>query len=328
MSKNKTSNLKRFWTVIKASVKSFSQDDVMGKSASLAFYTLFSLGPLFFVILLITGYFMDPSVVENKVYEQITEMIGANSSQQVQEVIKNASLGSAGGWTKIIGMVTLLVGATTMFGNMQDSINHIWGLKPNPKKGFLRLIMTRLLSFGMIASLSFLLLVSFLVSSILNLFYAELNQNLSQIAVGTTYLLNLGFSLIFTTLLFLIIFKILPDAKIRWKDVWVGAIATAILFLIGKEAIVFYLGTNSLATTYGAAGSLVVLLLWVYYSATILYFGAEFTKEWAIQRGKPIYPNAYAVAAQTIEIRSENKSLQEVRGDMKSQNTETSNGKE
>lgn len=285
---------KGLWDVLKKSVKGFTEDNIMKKSASLAFYTIFSLGPLLFVIVFLSSLFFQQEAVEGRIYGQIKDFIGPAVAEQVQLVLKNAALEPKNTIATIIGIVTLLIGSTTMFGDMQDSINHIWNLKPNPKKGFIKVVVNRLLSFGVVASLGFLLLVSFFISTIINSFNDQLKEAIPGLAVGVAYALNLLVSFIIITALFLIIFKVLPDARIKWKDVLSGSIATSVLFMIGKFGITFYLGTSNLGSTYGAAGSLVILLLWVYYSSVILYFGAEFTKSYAVEFGSAIYPNSYA----------------------------------
>ncbi len=296
---------------MKKSGKGFSEDGIMKKSASLAFYTIFSLGPLLFVIIFVASIFFRQEAVEGQIYEQIKDFVGSAAAIQVQQVLKNAALEPQNTMATIIGIGTLLLGATTMFGDMQDSINQIWGLKANPKKGFIKLIVNRLMSFGVIASLSFLLLVSLFVSTLIDSFNTELKETVPGVAVEIAYLLNIALSFIIITTLFLIIFKVLPDARIKWKDVMSGAIATAILFMIGKFGITFYISKNNLGTMYGAAGSLVILLLWVYYASVILYFGAEFTKVWAVERGSVIYPNSYAVVAKKIEVEAGRESLQD-----------------
>lgn len=307
----KRADFKTVWKVLKKSGKDSMDDGIMKKSASLAFYTIFSLGPLLFVIIFLASIFFRQEAVEGQIYEQIKDFIGSAAAAQVQLVLKNAALEPQNTMATIIGIGTLLIGATTMFGDMQDSINQIWGLKANPKKGFMKIVVNRLMSFGVIASLSFLLLVSLFISTLIDSFNTELKETVPGVAVEIVGILNLVLSFIIITALFLIIFKVLPDARIRWKDVLSGAIATAILFMIGKFGITFYISKNNLGTTYGAAGSLVILLLWVYYASVILYFGAEFTKAWAVERGSVIYPNSYAVIAKKVEVEAGQESLQE-----------------
>lgn len=301
---------KGLWQVMKESVAGFSDHKVMKKSASLAFYTIFSLGPLLIVIVYVASIFFREEAVEGKIYHQIYDLVGPNAAKQVQQVMENASISADGSFAAIIGIITLLIGATTMFGDMQDSINEIWSLKPKPKKGLIRLIINRLLSFGVVASLGFLLLVSLAISAVITSLNTQLQNRFPDLAVPVIYLGNILFSLIIITALFLIIFKVLPDARIKFRDVLAGAIATSVLFMAGKWGISYYLGTSNLGDTYGAAGSLVIFLLWVYYSTVILYFGAEFTKCFAVRFGSAITPSPYAVLAQKVEIESKENDVE------------------
>lgn len=299
------------WAALKKSVNESLDDNIMKKSASLAFYTIFSLGPLLFVVIFLASFFFRQEAVEGEIYHQVKAFIGSAAAEQVQLVLRNAALEPRNILATIIGIITLLIGATTMFGDMQDSINQIWNLKLNPKKGIIRLLINRLLSFGVIASLGFLLLVSLFISTIIDSFNTEIKRAAPGIALEIAYIMNLVLSFVIVTTLFLIIFKMLPDARIKWRDVISGAIATALLFMVGKFAITFYISNNNLDSMYGAAGSLVILLLWVYYASVILYFGAEFTKAWAIERGSLIYPNSYAIVAKKVEVEAGHESLQE-----------------
>ena len=282
------------WKSLKDSAKGFSDDKVIKLSASLAYFTVFSLGPLLIVIIFLLGFFLGQEAAQNQIYSQLQNFIGNDAALQIQEIIKNASLSGKGGVALVIGIITLLIGATTVFGEIQDSINSIWGLKPRPKTGIIKLLLTRLLSFGMIASLGFLLLVSLGATAVVEAMGERLQDRFPDVTVVVFYIINLMLNLTVTTLLFAVIFKVLPDAKIKWKDIWPGAIATSLLFLIGKFAISFYISKSEVGSTYGAAGSLVILLLWVFYSAIILYFGAEFTRAYAFNKGSRIIPNRYA----------------------------------
>lgn len=312
---SKKLSFKGLWEVLKKSGKGFSDHKIMKKSASLAFYTIFSLGPLLIVIVYVASIFFKEEAVEGKLFSQVQDFVGPNAALQIQSVIENAAVSADSTFAAIIGVITLLVGATTMFGDMQDSINEIWSLKPNPKSGWIKIIINRLLSFGVVASLGFLLLVSLSISALITSFNTQLQNQFPSLSVPFIYIGNLVISFIIITILFLIIFKVLPDAKIKWKDVLAGAIATSILFMVGKFGISYYLGTSKLGTTYGAAGSLVILLLWVYYSSVILYFGAEFTKAFAVKYGSSISPNSYAILAKKVEITSEKKNLKSAEKD-------------
>ena len=224
---------------------------------------------------------------------------------------ETATLSSEGGFATIVGLVTLIFGATSVFSEIQDSINFIWRLKAKPKKGigWLKLIINRLLSFSMIISLGFILLVSLILNGLMDAFIGHLTQKFPQVEVFVAYSVNLLLTYFITSFLFGLIFKVLPDARIEWKHVRAGAFATAFLFMGGKFLLTYYLGHNKMSSAYGAAGSVIVILLWVYYSAIILYFGAAFTRGYAICSGSHIYPNKYAVWVEQVEVETK-KSLQ------------------
>ncbi|MFL5741761.1 MAG: YihY/virulence factor BrkB family protein [Flavisolibacter sp.] len=287
-------SFKQVAKAFKDAFSGFSTDKITKLSASLAYYTVFSLGPLLIVIIFLCSVFFGREAVEGSIYTHIQGFIGSDAAKQIQDIIKNASISAKGGFAAVIGVITLLIGATSMFGEMQDSMNGIWGLKARPKAGWLKLVKDRLLSFGLVATLGFLLLVSLSATALVEAIGNRLEKAFPDVAVVVFYIINLIITLTVTTALFATVFKLLPDAWIRWKDIWPGAIATSLLFLIGKFAISFYIGKSNVGSTYGAAGSLVILLLWVYYSSIILYFGAEFTKTYALVRGAKIRPTEYA----------------------------------
>jgi len=303
-------SFKGLFGVLKDTFKGFGNDNVTKLSGSLAYYTVFSLGPLLVVIISLCSIFLGRDAVEGKIYEQLNNFVGNDTALQLQQIIKNASINGKGQLAAIIGIITLLLGATSVFGDIQDSINKIWGLKPKPKKGLLKMLRNRFLSFSLIASLGFLLLVSLGISAIIEALMYRFQAKYPDVAVIFVYIINLLLTLGITSLIFGVIFKVLPDAQIKWKDVMTGAITTAILFMLGKFAISFYISKANVGTTYGAAGSIVILLIWVYYSSIILYFGAEFTKFYAIQYGSAIHPNDYAVTMKQVEVETGNQSIQ------------------
>lgn len=296
--------------VLKNSFSGFIDDKVTKLSASLAYYTVFSMAPLLIVIISLCGLLLGREAVEGKIYGQLAGFVGSDTAAQLQLIIKNASLAGKSQLAVIIGAITLLVGATTVFAEIQDSINGIWGLKPKPKRGWLKMLQNRLLSFSVIASLGFLLLVSLGVTAVIDGFSERLRAYFPEVTVVIFYIINIAITLVVITLIFGVIFKILPDAEIKWKDVLSGAVATALLFMLGKFAISFYISKSNVGSTYGTAGSLVVLLLWIYYSSIILYFGAEFTKAYAVKYGSEIHPNHYAVTTKMVEVETGNKSVQ------------------
>ena len=307
---NKKFSFKGFIEIFKNAFTGFGDDKVTKLSGSLAYYTVFSMGPLLIVIISLCGLFLGKEAVEGKIYGQLAGFVGSDTAAQLQEIIKNASLAGKSKVAAIIGGITLLIGATTIFAEIQDSINSIWGLKPKPKRGWLKMLQNRFLSFSVIISLGFLLLVSLGVTSLIDGFSNRLKMHFPDVTVVLFYIINVFITLCVTTLIFAVIFKVLPDAKIKWKDVFAGALATSFLFMLGKLGISFYISKSNVGSTYGTAGSLVILLLWIYYSSLILYFGAELTKAYAVKYGSPIHPNDYAVTTKTVEVETGGKSIQ------------------
>ena len=272
----------------------FGDDKITKLSASLAYFTVFSLAPLLIVVISVFGFFFGREALQGQIETQISGLVGADAAKQVQEMLKNAAISGKGPLATIIGVIALLIGATGVFAEIQDSINGIWGLKPKPKVGIMKMLKNRLLSFGLIGSMGFLLLVSLMVSTVVE----GLSESLSSIVPDVTavifYILNIVLTIAIVTSLFAVIFKVLPDAKISWRQVLPGAFVTSLLFMIGKFAIGLYVTKSEIGSTYGAAGSLIVLLVWIYYSSIILYFGAEFTKFYVFDGGGTVIPNRYA----------------------------------
>lgn len=301
---------KGMFEVLKNAFSGFSDDKVTKLSGSLAYYTIFSMGPLLVVIISLCGLFLGREAVEGRIYNTLVGFVGSDTAGQLQEIIKNASLAGKSKIAAIIGAVTLIVGATTVFAEIQDSINSIWGLKPKPKRGWVKMLQNRFLSFSVIVSLGFLLLVSLGVTAIIDGFSERLKSYFPDITVVVFYIINVAITLVVTTLIFCVIFKVLPDAKIKWKDVLAGAVATSLLFMLGKFGISFYISKSNVGSTYGTAGSMVILLLWIYYSSIILYFGAEFTKAYAVKYGSEIHPNHYAVTTKVVEVETGQQSIQ------------------
>ena len=296
--------------VLKCAFKGFSDDKVTKMGGSLAYATIFSMAPLLIIIISLCGLFLGHDAVAGKIYNQLAGFVGSDTAAQLQEIIKNASLAGKSKIAVIIGVITLLIGATGVFAEIQDSINTIWGLKPKPKKSWLKFLQNRFLSFSVIASLGFLLLVSLGITAVIDGLGEKLKDHFPDVTVIIFYIINILLTLVTVTTIFGVIFKVLPDAEIKWKDVLIGSVITAILFMAGKFAISFYISKTNIGSTYGAAGSLVVLLLWVYYSSLILFFGAELTKAFAVKYGSKIYPNHYAVSTKTVEVETGNKSIQ------------------
>jgi len=263
---------------------------------------LFSMAPLLVMIIFLCSIFFGREAVEGKVYGELQNFLGHDVAVQLQQMIKSAFISGKSTFAAITGGVTLLLGATSIFGEVQDSLNQVWGLKPKPKKGWLKMLRNRFLSFSIIISLGLLLVVSLVVSSVIEEFTNIFKSSYPNVTVVIIYIVNLIVTFAITTIIFASVFKILPDAKIKWRQVIIGAVLTAILFIVGKFAISFYISRSNIGSTYGAAGSLIVLVLWVYYSAIILYMGAEFTKAYALEIGSAIQPSDYAVTTKTVEI--------------------------
>lgn len=303
--------IKGFWQILKKAGAGFMKDKVLKLSASLAYYTIFSLGPMLIVIIYLTNIFFGREAIEGTIFGSIKGMVGNAAALQIQEIIKNAAISGSSTLAGVIGIATLLIGATTVFSEMQDSLNTMWGLKVKSNQGWMRMVISRVLSFSIVISLGFLLLVSLIINGLLEGFMGKLQQLFPQVAVVIIYIVNLFVTLLVVSFLFAIIFRVLPDAIISWKDVAVGAIFTAVLFMIGKFGITFYINKSSMESTYGTSGSLVVLLVWVYYSSTILYFGAEFTKAYAVKYGSEIKPEEYAVTVQVITQEKGQNSVQQ-----------------
>ena len=300
----------KLWKIIRDSFQFFTEGRAMKLSAALAYHTIFSLPGLIIVIIWVTDLFWGQQAVEGTVYGQITALVGSDAAAQIQETIRNATLSNEGQFATIIGIATLVWGSTQVFSEIQDSVNVIWQLKAKPRgRGILKFVLNRLLSFSMVISLGFLMLVSLLINGLMDAFINQLTRVFPDTEVVVVYLFNFLLSFLVVAFLFGLIFKVLPDAKIGWKHVRAGAIATAVLFMLGKFVIGYYLGHSRLSSAYGAAGSVIVILLWVYYSSVILYFGASFTRAYAIHQGAHIYPNQYAVWVDQVELES-SESLQ------------------
>lgn len=299
--------VKKWWSIFKQAAGEFMSDNAMKLSASLSYYTIFSLGPMLIIIISFAGIFFGKDAVEGKIYGQIKGLIGPDAALQIQDIIANIQHTGSGITGAIIGIVILLLGATGVFNEIQSSINYIWSIRSKPEKGWLKLLVDRLISFSLVISCGFILLVSLLLNALMELLSDQLKSYFADITVVLFYILNLALIMLVITTLFAIIFKVLPDANIRWRDALTGAAFTAFLFLAGKLLIGLYLGNSNIGITYGAAGSVVVILLWVYYSSMILYFGAEFTKIYAIRHGAGIIPHKTAV----FIIKQESKEIGE-----------------
>ncbi len=287
---------KQVWRLLKQAFQEWNQDKASQLAAALAYYTLFSLAPLLILAIAIASLFFDNDAVRAQLMGQVESLMGGASADFVRTVLDNANRpGESSGWVaSAISVVLLLVGATGVLSQLQLSLNTIWNLEARPGIGLIDQVRKRLLSLGMVIVIGFLLLVSLIVSSAISGFSGYLNLLMPGLDTLVQFL-NFVLAFGLTTLLFAVMFKYLPDAIIAWRDVWFGAAATAILFSIGKYLIGLYLGNSSFGSSYGAAGSVIVLLAWVFYSAQILFYGAELTQVYSRRFGSQIKPNKYAV---------------------------------
>ena len=283
------------WKMTKKTLSEFSNDNGMKLSASLSYYTVFSIAPLLIIAISLAGIFFGADAVQGKVYMQLRHLISDEAALQIQDIIKNMQKTNQGFVGTVFGFVFLFVGASSVFLEIQDSMNFIWSIKAKPKKDWLRFLTNRLLSFSLILGMGFVLMVSLFINAIVDIVSERLQRILSSSVFYLTYTINILLVVGITTLLFAIIFKVLPDGIMRWKDAFVGAFVTSILFILGRVAIGFYLGQSKVGLTYGAASAVVIILLWVYYASVILYLGAEFTKVYAYTKGNGIRPNETAV---------------------------------
>ncbi len=286
--------MKKLFNILKLTVQEWSEDKVPRLAAALAYYTAFSLAPILVIAISLVGLFVDPALATGELNDQVSSLIGPDAARLVGNMVESSQNIGGGVVGTVIGVVTLFLGATAVFGQLHDALNTMWEVKPNPNAGIKRVIWTRFLAFAMVVGVGFMLLVSLIISTLLS----ALGNWLSGLFPGFAWIMqavNLLVSVIVITILFALVFKYVPDARIRWRDVLPGALLTALLFTIGKFAIGLYLGNSSVLDRFGAAGSLVVMLLWVYFSAQISFFGAEFTQVYASRFGEGIHPTANAV---------------------------------
>jgi membrane protein len=287
--------LKELGTILKRTFKEWSEKDPFRQSAIIAYYSVFALPALLVIIINSAGLIFEKEAIRGEITAEIGNMIGADTAKQVEKMIVKVSQDKDSLWSTILSIVVLLFGATNVFVQLQKSLNIIWEVKPAPKRKILKFLKDRLFSFGLIISIGFLLLVSLVISSILAAFSSWIGSKLPNITVYFLQISDFIVSFGIVTFLFALMFKFLPDAEIQWKDVWIGAMVTTFLFVGGKFALGLYFGKSDPASAYGAAGSVVLILLWVSYSCMILFFGAEFIRQFADTHGAEIKPTEYAI---------------------------------
>jgi membrane protein len=293
-------------TILKETFNNFIDDRGFKLSASLSYYTIFSLAPLLLLIISLAGFFFGEDAIRGKIFSELNGMLGNEAAAQIQEVIKNMQLSGETNFALAVGFGTLIFAATTVFGEIQDSMNIIWKLKVRPKRGWLKFIKDRLQSSSIILGLGFLMIVLLLVNGVLVALNQWLINYFPDITIVVFQIFNVVLSFGVMTVLFGTIFKVLPDAHISWKEVRTGAFFTACLFMIGRYLIGFYIQKTNTGLAYGAAGSIIIILVWVYYTAAILYLGAQFTRAYANFMGIRIRPASFAVFYEETERPKEN----------------------
>lgn len=291
---------KILFRLLKETFQEWQADKASRLAAALAYYTIFSLAPLLIMAIAIAGSIFGEEAAKGEIVGQIQGLVGREGATVIETAIKNANQPKISSIASLISVGVLLFGASGVFAQLQDALNTIWNVKVKPQRGVMNFIRKRILSFSAVLGIGFLLLVSLVISAALS----ALNKYMEDLIPGADFLweiLNLAISFGIVTLLFALMYKFLPDVKIKWGDVWIGAMITALLFTIGKFALGLYLGRGSFGSTYGAAGSLIIILAWVYYSAQILFFGAEFTQVYAREYGSQIIPDKHAMHITELE---------------------------
>ncbi len=290
----KTYKLKDILQIFKITLKEWWAKDPFRQSAIIAYYAIFGIPGLLVLIIAVAGYFFGTETVNQNLMAQISETIGTETALQIQDILTKSTAEKSTIWGTIVGVSILLLGATGVFVELQKTLNLIWNVKVKPQNGVWLVIKARLFSFGLILAIAFLLTISLVISTALVAVSNFISFESSQLMMSLYGILNFIISLVVISALFAMIFKILPDAKIEWKHVWLGSIVTGILFTIGKMGLAYYFGAANPASAYGAAGSIILILLWVSYSSMILFFGAEFTAAYAKKYSGTIAPTAIA----------------------------------
>lgn len=285
---------KRAFSYLKKTYQEWSDDDASGKSAALAYYTVFSLPGLLIIIINVASLVWSKDYVQNELTTQVSEVVGQEAARQIKTIISNAQQQSSSLFPFIAGVATLIFGATGVFFQLQKSLNDAWYLEPDPGKGVKKMMISRLTALGIVLAIGFLLMVSMMLSTAISVLSGYIQEQLIAIPAFALSLSQELVTLLIVTVLFAMIFKILPDANIQWRSVWIGALITALLFTLGKFLLSFYFGRANPGSTFGSAGSIILLLLWAYYSGMIFLFGAEFTQVYARKKGHRVIPASYA----------------------------------
>lgn len=298
-----TGTAKRLWSLLEETYREWKDDDALQWGAALAYYSIFSIAPLLLITISVASLAFGREAVEGRLIEEIGGLVGPQAAGAIQTMIANASTTGSGVWGTVLGVLLMLLGASGAFAQLQRSLNHLWNVEARPGAGWKLMVRQRVAALGMVLVVALLLLTALVLSAAISALgsYAEEVLPMPAWALG---LVDVAVSLVVITLLFAAIYKVLPDVEIEWREVWTGAAVTALLFVLGKVAIGFYLGRSSVASSYGAAGSLVVLLVWIFYSSQLVFLGAEFTQVWARRRGTRIEPSAWAVRVEEVTVPS------------------------
>ncbi|MCC9166422.1 YihY/virulence factor BrkB family protein [Pontibacter harenae] len=289
-------------SILKSTFSEFSDNNCMLLAAALAFNAIFSIPPLLVIIVRAVSFFFREQVVSGELSATISNAVGPSAAQSVEDILHNAQMSDTGGIAFWIGLGTLIFASTTFFATLQQSLNTVWNLKPKPTNGILKMLQVRLFSFGIVLSMAFLMLLSLVISTVVSILSEYITDMIPDISMFLIWLIDFTISVGIITILFALIFKYLPDAIIRWRDVWIGALITALLFVIGKFLISWFIGTSDPGSAYGAAGSIVILLIWIYYSSVIVLIGAELTQQYSTTFGHRILPKAHAVFYKEQEV--------------------------
>ena len=298
---NLIANAKVGWALLKQTYKEWMEDEPFDLSSSVAYYAIFSLPALLIIIISIAGVVFGKEAVQGQISSQIGAMIGPQAGKDIQDMIANAYKSDNSIISTVIGIATLLFGSTGVFLQLQKSLNTVWEVKPDPKAGIKKLVIDRATSLGIIVAIGFILLISLVVTAGLSALSNWIQSRLPDFILYIFYIVNFVVSLGIVTMLFAIIFKVLPDIKIKWRHVWIGAGVTALLFELGRFGLGLYFGKSEPASAYGAAGTVILMMLWVYYSCLILFFGAQFTQVYSKRHGKDLPPSDHAVKVKMVE---------------------------
>lgn len=288
----------------------YIEDDALNLGAALAYYTVFSFAPILVVATSIAGFFYGREAVSGRLEGELSGLLGREAAETLQEIVSNAYVSGDSLWATVIGIGTLLFTTTGVFTNLKTSMNRIWEIKPTPTNGIIAFIKTKVLSFSFVVGLGFLLMITLALNTVVLAFMDQIASFIPALGPIMLAITTWVVSTFVTSLIFALLFRYLPDARARWRDIWAGAFFTAILFGLGRILIGFYIGNSDFSNTYGAAGALITLLIWTYYNSQILFLGAEFTQTWARWRGNPILPTQHAVKIKITEMKIDSEQVE------------------